>query len=85
MSVNKEKLPDFLKKLEEMKSTVQRNIKYSFTNRLRDIWASYIRDQKVKNKPVNEEELMKELRPIENAAVDSLNAQTEVLIQKIKL
>ena len=85
MSVNKEKLPDFLRRLEEMKSTVQRNIKYSFTNRLRDIWKSYIRDQKLKNKPVNEEELMKELKPIEEAAVDSLNAQTDVLIQKIKL
>lgn len=85
MSVNKEKLPDFLRRLEEMKSTVQRNIKYSFTNRLRDIWASYIRDQKLKKMSVNEEELMKELKPIEEAAVDSLNAQTDVLIQKIKL
>ena len=68
-----------------MKSTVQRNIKFSFTTRLRDIWASYIRDQKQKNKPINEEELMNELRPIEDAAVDSLNAQTDLMIQEIKI
>ena len=44
MSVNKNQLKDFLGKLVDMKSTVQRNIKFSFTTRLRDIWASYIRD-----------------------------------------
>ena len=56
-SLNKQKLPDFLAKLEDLKGVVKRNINYSLTNRLRGIWTSYIRDQKLKRKPVDENRL----------------------------
>jgi hypothetical protein len=69
-TVNKEKFPDFLKRLEDMRSTVQMNITYSFTSRLRDIWSSYIKDQKQRKAILDDRALMDELKPIEEAFVN---------------
>lgn len=86
MSVTKEKFPEFLSKIEKMSQTVHRNINHSFTNKLKDIWVSYINDQNSKNqggKSVNS--YLEDLKPIESASVDALNSQTDNLIKKIKL
>lgn len=86
MSVTKEKFPEFLSRIEKMSQTVHRNINHSFTNKLKDIWVSYINDQNSKNqggKSVSS--YLDDLKPIENASVEALNSQTDNLIKKIKL
>jgi len=86
MSVTKEMFPEFLSKMEKMSQTVHKNINHSFTSKLKDIWVSYISDQANKNtagKSMNS--YMQDLKPIEAASVDALNAQTDNLIKKIKL
>ena len=86
ISVTKEKFPEFLSKIEKMSQTVHRNINHSFTSKLKDIWVSYINDQNNKNqagKSVNS--FLEDLKPIESASVEALNAQTDNLIKKIKL
>lgn len=85
ISVNKEKFPSFLKRLDEMRSTVQLNICYSFTTRLRDIWSSYVKDQKQRNNTLDEKQLMNELTPIEQNFVEFLSARTDMLVNEIRL
>ena len=68
-----------------MRSTVQLNISYSFTTRLRHIWSSYIKDQKDRKKDVDENQLMSELKPIEETFVYFLSARTDMLVNEIRL
>lgn len=82
---NIDALPGFISRLNELKGTVKKNINFSFTSRLKDIWTSYIQDQKRKSKPIDERKLLEDLKPIETATVDSLDAQTDLVVQKIKL
>jgi len=81
-TVNKEKFPDFLKRLDDMRSTVQMNITYSFTSRLRDIWSSYIKDQKQRKAIVDDRALMDELKPIEESFVNFLSSRTDLLVNE---
>ena len=68
-----------------MRSTVQLNICYSFTTRLRDIWSSYVKDQKQRNNTLDEKQLMNELTPIEQNFVEFLSARTDMLVNEIRL
>lgn len=65
-----------------MRSTVQMNITYSFTSRLRDIWSSYIKDQKQRKAILDDRALMDELKPIEEAFVNFLTARTDLLVNE---
>lgn len=85
ISVIKEKFPNFLKRLDEMRATVQLNICYSFTTRLRDIWSSYVKDQKQRNANIDEKKLMNELTPIEQNFVEFLSARTDMLVNEIRI
>lgn len=90
VTVTKDMFPGFLDKIEKMSQTVHKNINHSFTSKLKDIWISYLNDQNDKNpasgysgKTMNS--YLQDLKPIEMASVEALNAQTENLIKKIKL
>lgn len=86
-SVTRDMFPDFLEKIKKMTQTVHRNINISFAAKLKDIWESYINDQSTKNNMVMSKPpamLFQDIRPIEEASVEALYAQTEHLVLKIK-
>lgn len=86
-SVTRDMFPEFLDKIRRMTQTVHRNINLSFTAKLKDIWESYINDQSSKSNMVMNKPpamLLQDIRPIEEASVEALFAQTEHLILKIK-